>query len=230
MPRQSRKTSKTEIKHKGRIHLCWSCIFFICFSCILFSCGEKPKSSFKNLQIVWATNYSEDGLDFLLDKDTTYIYPDNKLVLKEGMHFYSLSSKEYSIAKDLLKKYFDYYLYDVDNYLDEEPYRLRKYFRQYLAYKKNDSIFVHVNLYTNFPKVSNPECLCELWPIRNVLIYKENGGRDYGTAIIDITNKRIIYFKLSKKDMNYKAGEYSEQELKVLLPSLFDNESHSHSL
>ena len=196
-----------------------SCIYFICFVCFLFSCREIQRTSFENLQIVWATEYSEDGLDFLLNKDTTYIYPNSKLVLKEEMHFYYLSSKEYSIAKDLLKKYFDYYLYDIDNNLDEEPYRLRKYFRQYLAYKKNDSIFVYVNLYTNFPEVSNPECLCTVGPSPNVLIYKENGGRDYGTAIIDISNKRIIYFKLSKKDLNYKAGEYSEQELKVLFPS-----------
>lgn len=190
----------------------------MCFICILSSCGEVQKTAFQDLQIVWATDYSEDGLDLLLNKDTTYIYPNNKLVLNGEMHFYSLSSNEYSIAKSLLKNYFDYYLYDNDYNTDVDPYRLRKYFRQYLAYQKGDSIYVYVNLYTNFPKVSNPECLCTIGPSQNVIIYKENGGRDYGTAIIDMSKKRIVYFKLSKKDLNYKAGEYSEQELNVLFP------------
>lgn len=193
---------------------------------ILFSCTGGTKSSLKDVQIIWATDYSEDGLDFLLNKDTTYIYPNCELVLKEGMRYYSLSLEQYSMAKDILRRYFEYYLYDVDNYSDVEPYRLRKYFRQYLGFKKKNSIYVYVNLYTNFPEISDPKCLCTIGPSQNVLIYKENGGRDYGTAIIDISNKRIVYFKLSNNTLNYKAGEYSEQELNNIFPSRYKHSSY----
>lgn len=185
--------------------------------CFLLSCSCKQSTSLKDIQVVWSTDYSEDGLDILLKKDTTYIYPDNKFVLKKSMSFYALSDSDFFLARAILKKYFDNYLYDNDN-TGEEPFRLRKYFRQYLGYKEKNSIFVYVNLYTHFPTISNNECLCTIGPAQNVLVYKENGGKNYGTAIVDISNKRIIYFKLSNKDINYKEGEYSEQELQVLFP------------
>jgi hypothetical protein len=191
-------------------------ILFMCI-CFLLSCCSEQKTSLKDIQVVWATDYSEDGLDFLLKKDTTYIYPNNKFVFKKSMSFYTLSDKEFSLATAILKDFFDYYLYDDDN-TGVEPFRLRKYFRQYIGFKEKDSLYVYVNLYTHFPTISNSECLCTIGPAQNVLIYKENGGRNYGTAIIDISNKRIIYFKMGNKDPNYKVGGYSEQELEVLFP------------
>ena len=197
-------------KHSGILFMC---IYF------LFSCGGEQKTSLKDIQVVWATDYSEDGLDLLLKKDTTYIYPNNKFVFKESMSFYNLSNREFSLAKAILKEFFDHCLYDDDN-TGEEPFRLRKYFRQYLGYKEKDSLYVYVNLYTHFPTISNPECLCTIGPAQNVLVYKENGGRNYGTAIIDMSKKRIIYFKMSNKDLNYKEGEYSEQELEILFPGI----------
>ncbi|WP_028904244.1 MULTISPECIES: hypothetical protein [unclassified Prevotella] len=188
--------------------------------CIFLSCRGIQKSSIDDFQIVWATDYSENGLDFLLNKDTTYIYPDSTFLLKKGMSFYSLSDQEYSLAKDILRNYFNYYLYDRDGCVNEEPFRLRKYFRQYVGYKKNDSIYVYVNLYTHFPIIREPECMCTISPSQNVLVYKEEGGRNYGTAIIDIANKMVIYFKVNSTDSNYKAGGYSEKELKILFPHM----------
>ena len=173
-----------------------------------------------DFQIVWATDYSEDGLDFLLNKDTTYIYPDNTPIFKEGMCFCALSDQDFSMAKVVLKNYFDYYLYDRDGSINEEPFRLRKYFRQYIGYKEKDSLYVYVNLYTHFPTISDSECLCTIVPSQNILVYKRNGGRNYGTAIINLAKKRVILFKLSNADSNYIAGQYSEQELKVLFPHL----------
>jgi len=191
-------------------------ILFTCI-CFLFSCCDKQKASLKDVQVVWATDYSEDGLDILLKKDTAYIYPDNKFVFKKSMSFYALSDRDFSLAKSILKEFFDYHLYD-NGCTGEEPFRLRKYFRQYLGYKEKDSLYVYVNLYTHFPTISNSECLCTIGPAQNVLIYKENGGKNYGTAIINICNKRIVYFKMSNKDLNYEAGEYSGQELEALFP------------
>ena len=186
--------------------------------CLLLSCNGGQITSIKDIQVVWATDYSEDGLDFLLNKDTTYIYPDSSLVLKEDMVFCALTDQEFSLAKDILKNYFDYHLYDRDGYTNDEPYRLRKYFRQYVGFKTKDSLYIYVNLYTHYPTISEPGCLCTISPRQNILLYQENGGRNYGTVIIDIRNKRIIYFKMGNKDLNYKTGEYSEQELEVLFP------------
>ena len=69
------------------------------------SCNEGQVTSIKDIQIVWATDYSEDGLDFLLNKNTTYIYPDSSTVLKEDMFFCTLTDQDYSLAKDILKNY-----------------------------------------------------------------------------------------------------------------------------
>ena len=187
--------------------------------CVL-SCNSSHKKSLYDFQIVWATDYSEGGLDFLLNKDTTYIYPDSTLVLKEDMIFYALSEQEFSLAKDILKNYFSFYLYDREGTVKEEPFRLKKYFRQYIGYKKNDSLYVYVNLYTHFPTIPDPECLCTIRPRRNVLIYKANGGRNYGTAIIDMSKKSVAAFKLSNTDSQYGTGQYSEQEIKTLFPHL----------
>ena len=189
-------------------------------TCLLMSCNEGQVTSIKDIQIVWATDYSEDGLDFLLNKNTTYIYPDSSTVLKEDMFFCTLTDQDYSLAKDILKNYFDYYLYDRDCYTNDEPYRLRKYFRQYIGFKMKDSLYVYVNLYTHYPIIPEPECLCTISPSQNILVFQENGGKNYGTAIIDISNKKVISFKMSNADSNYVAGHYSNQELEVLFPHL----------
>lgn len=187
--------------------------------CFLLSCCSEQKTSLKDIQVVWATDYSEDGLDFLLKKDTTYIYPNNKFVFKKSMSFYALSDKEFSLATAILKDFFDYYLFDDDN-TGGEPYRLRKYFRQYIGFKMKDSLYVYVNLYTHYPIIPEPECLCTISPSQNILVFQENGGKNYGTAIIDISNKKVIFFKMSNADFNYVAGHYSNQELEVLFPHL----------
>lgn len=187
--------------------------------CFLLSCCSEQKTSLKDIQVVWATDYSEDGLDFLLKKDTTYIYPNNKFVFKKSMSFYALSDKEFSLATAILKDFFDYYLFDDDN-TGGEPYRLRKYFRQYIGFKMKDSLYVYVNLYTHYPIIPEPECLCTISPSQNILVFQENGGKNYGTAIIDISNKKVIFFKMSNADSNYVAGHYSNQELEVLFPHL----------
>ncbi|SHN11138.1 hypothetical protein SAMN04488494_0326, partial [Xylanibacter ruminicola] len=72
------------------------------FVCILFmcSCCDSHKSYIKGFQVVWATDYSEDGLDFLLNKNTTYIYPDDTSVFKEKINIYPLSNQEFSLVKD----------------------------------------------------------------------------------------------------------------------------------
>lgn len=201
------------------IKIKFSSKLFACI-CILLSCTNDQKSSLNDFQIVWATDYSENGLDFLLNTDTVYIYPDSTFVLKENMHFYALSEQEFSLAKDILKNYFSFYLYDREGTVKEEPFRLRKYFRQYVGYKKNDSLYIHVNLYTHFPTIPDPECLCKITPRRNVLIYKKNGGRNYGTAIIDMSKKMVVAFKLSNTDSHYRTGQYSEHESRIMFPSV----------
>lgn len=203
------------IKHSGRIFICM---------CFLLSCGEGHKTS-KDIQIVWATDYTEDGLDFLCNKDTIYIYPNNIPVLKESMRFYALSDQEFSLAKDILNNYFINYSYDIDGNTSEQPFRLRKYFRQYLGYIKKDSLYVHVNLYTHFPTIPDPECLCTIVPSQRIFIYEGNGGRNYGTIVINMRKKKVEYLKLSDTDSNYTIGHYTEKELKVLFPDrLIDQE------
>ena len=192
---------------------------FVCI-CLLLSCNDGQKSTFKDIQIVWATDYSENGLDFLLKKDTTYIYPDSSLVLNKDMIFCALTDQEFSLAKDILKNYFDYHLYDRDGYANEEPYRLSKYFRQYIGYKTKDSLYVYVNLYTHYPTIPEPDCLCTISPSQDILVYQDNGGRNYGTAIIDMINKKVVSFKLSNADSNYIATQYSDKELEILFPHL----------
>ena len=185
--------------------------------CLLLSCSEGYKTS-KNVQIVWATDYTEDGLDFLCNNDTLYIYPTNMSVLKESMKFYALSDKEFILAKKILKNYFDNYLYDIGGNSNEQPYRLRKYFRQYLGYTEKDSLYVFVNLYTHFPTIPDPDCLCTIGPNQRIIIYEENGGRNYGTIIINMGKERVDFFKMSNTDSNYNIGNYNEKELKVLFP------------
>lgn len=194
-----------------------STVFLLCI-CLLLSCNEGHQSS-KDIQIVWATDYSEDGLDFLLKKDTTYIYPNKSFVLKKNMKYIVLSDQEFSLAKDILKDYFDNYFYDKGEYVNEQPFRLRKYFRQYIGYKKKDSLYVHVNLFTHFPTISNPECMCTIGPSQSILIYEGNGGRNYGTITINLSKRSVVYFKMSNADSNYVIGRYSDEELKVLFPS-----------
>lgn len=191
---------------------------FVCL-CLLLSCDDGHKS-FQNIQVVWATDYSEDGLDFLLNKDTTYIYPDSSLVFKGDMIFCVLSDKDFSLAKEILKNYFDYHLYDRDDNIDVEPFRLRKYFRQYIGYKTHDSLYVYVNMYTHYPTIPEPECLCTISPCQSVLVNQKNGGKNYCTAIIDVSKKKVVSFKLSHADPNFFAGHYSEREIKILFPHL----------
>lgn len=192
------------------------------FVCILLmcSCCDSHKSYIKGFQVVWATDYSEDGLDFLLNKDTTYIYPDDTSVFKEKINIHPLSNQEFSLVKDILKNYFDYHLYDRDGDGIGEPFRLRKYFRQYIGYKEKDSLYVFVNLYTHFPTITDSKCLCTIGPSERVLIYNRNGGRNFGTVIINMEQKRVVYFKISNADSNYIEGHYSEKELKSLFPHL----------
>jgi len=210
-----------KIKRKIGDGIAWIYIPLVtCCLCLLLSCSDGKKTSFKDIQITWATDFSEDGLDFLLNNDSSYYYPDSTLVLKDDMHLYALSDAEYSLAKDVLKHYFDNHLYDKDNYMSEEPYRFRKYFRQYIGYKMRDSLYAYVNLYTHFPSIPEPECLCTISPSKNVLVYEDNGGRNFATAVISLDKKRVVYFKLSKADPNYVSGHFSEKELNALFPSL----------
>lgn len=210
-----------KFNHQKGNGMAWKAIPFVTLVlCLLLSCSDGKKTLFKDIQITWATDYSEDGLDFLLNKDISYYYPDSTLVLKDDMDIYALSEAEYSLAKGVLKHYFDYHLYDRDNYMSEEPYRFRKYFRQYIGYKMRDSLYAYVNLYTHFPSIPDPECLCTITPSRNVLVYEDNGGRNFATAVISLDKKRVVYFKLSKADPNYVSGHFSEKELNALFPSL----------
>lgn len=190
---------------------------FMCL-CILLSCNEGHKSS-NDIHIVWATDYSEEGLDFLCDKDTTYIYPDNTLVLKNGKKFYALSDHEFSLAKDILKHFFNNYLYEIDGNTSEQPFRLRKYFRQYLGYMEKDSPYVYVNIFTHFPTISDPECLCTFGPSQRILIYEKNGGHNYGTVIINLSKMKVVFFELSKTDPTYTIGHYTEKNLRLFFPS-----------
>lgn len=183
--------------------------------CFLFSCNGTSQSTL-DIQVVRATDYSEDGLDFLLNEDITYIYPDGTPVLIDSMKFYPLTEQDFSMAKDILNNYFGYYLYNLDGYTGKEPFKLRKYFRQYIGYTEKDSLYVYVNLYTHFPTISDSECLCTIGPRSNILISFNNGGQNYGTVIINMNKKKVISFKLSDNDPSYTAGQYSEEELKIL--------------
>jgi len=195
------------------------CILYLCVW-LLFSCNDSHKVS-KPIELVWARDYSEEGLDFLCDKDTSYIYPNNMLVLTKNMKFYALSDKDFSLAKNILKEYFVKNLYKKNYKGNKTPLQLREYFRQYIGYIINDSQYVYVNLFTHLPVIPEPDCLCTIVPSQRVLIYEDNGGVNYGTVIINMDKKEVVSFKLSDTDSDFITGNYSDMELKVLFPSVF---------
>ncbi len=194
--------------------------FAILFACFLFSCNDSHKFS-KPIEIVWAKEYSEDELDFLCEKDTSYIYPNNTVVLTKDMNFYALSDNDFSLAKNILKEYFAKHLYEKAYNKNETPLQFSEYFRQYIGYTINGSLHVYVNLFTHLPVIPEPDCLCTIVPSQRVLIYEDNGGVNYGTVIINMDKKEVVSFKLSDTDSDFITGNYSDMELKVLFPSVF---------
>ena len=67
-----------KFNHQKGNGMAWKTIPFVTLVlCLLLSCSNGKKTSFKDIQITWATDFSEDGLDFLLNNDTSYYYPDS---------------------------------------------------------------------------------------------------------------------------------------------------------
>lgn len=194
--------------------------FIIIIAFNFHSCKVGKNAPHKEIQLAWASDYSEDGLDFLLNKDMLYTFPDDSEVLDEDMRFHALTSEEFLLAKDILQYYFQNYLYEKNIHSNERPLRLRQYFRQYLGYKHNNYTYVHVNLYTHFPTFPDPECLCTIAPDERVLIFEKNGGNNYGTAIIDMGRKAVTYFKLGNRSSDYAIGRYTKKELEILFPQM----------
>ena len=112
------------------------------------------------------------------------------------VNFYALSEEEDSVAVKMLCSFF--YKEDFSSY-KQKPFSMREYFRQYIGYKHDGHIMVHVNIYTHIPYRKDPQCFSiYMEDITQTLINEEYGGVHYGTIILDLTEQKVKSFSLNQ--------------------------------
>lgn len=74
-------------------------VLIFLLSIIFIGCTNRTPDEKKDIKIVYATDYSEVGRDFILNKDLDYIFPDSTFVLDGHMKFHPITENEYRLAK-----------------------------------------------------------------------------------------------------------------------------------
>ena len=166
------------------------------FLCVLIVCGCKNKVAQVNKeQILWASEWDGE-LDEFLDKYKTFSYSDGRPYILAKEDFYALSEEEDSMAVKMLCSFFN--KEDFSSY-KQKPFSMREYFRQYIGYKHDGHIMVHVNIYTHIPYRKDPQCFSiYMEDITQTLINEEYGGVHYGTIILDLTEQKVKSFSLNQ--------------------------------
>jgi len=179
----------------NKVMECW--LFIGLF--ILCGCVKKEKRT-DDYQIRWASEWDGNHLDEFLRKYKPFSYSDKRPFVITQKEFYSLSEEEGHLAVEVLKKFFDDSEHNGFSSLIQKPFPLREYFRQYIGYQKDGHVMVYVNLYTHIPYRNDPNCLCiYMMDTSKTIINEEYGGTHYGTAIINLTEKRVESFLLNKE-------------------------------
>lgn len=197
-------------------------VLIFLLSIIFIGCTNRTPDEKKDIKIVYATDYSEVGRDFILNKDLDYIFPDSTFVLDGHMKFHPITENEYRLAKMELTTFFKIAGYEKFGYTQYKPLQLRNYFRQYLGYTLNDTTYTYINLYTHSPQMYLPECLCTLAPSPyRIVFYKKDGDCHYAKVIMNQVSKQIVHFSLSEHNPDYQPGTYTDSELRILFNHQF---------
>ena len=172
----------------------------------LTACNGNHKNKKDNLVSLSSNKPIEsslDSLDYVLSKEGF----DDAFGSKKTYH--QITKQEQEKAKLILTEYVNrgggdtIYFMKVDKRGKEtgeeeieirKPLPLKRYFKQYIAYKENGHIMVLINLEAQ-------ECLFNRKSIReslkNRVHYIFDGGIMYGNAIIDLNLGKVVAFHLN---------------------------------
>jgi hypothetical protein len=174
----------------------------------LFSCNKTKQSQKDNsktntlvryaLKDVYAKDIPEDSLDIVINLDS---------LKAQGYDAIPLSDKDFVLSKALLHAKFNAERKSIEAKKDEfnpTPLPFREYFRQYWAYKKRGHTYVHIELAAECPvsyKTPNPDkttlMTLALKGLRNSELCVDDGGVCFGSALIDLTMKKVIYLRFN---------------------------------
>ncbi|MBP3766797.1 MAG: hypothetical protein J6I31_00760 [Prevotella sp.] len=138
-----------------------------------------------------AKDLPQDSLDVII-KTADIVYREYED--DSAKTAYILNHAEMEKARGLLDSYITNKEYLNDGSLwteDRYPLPFNEYVRQYMAYKQNGHLIVHVNLMADW--VSDPSCLYytslkkDMWCVHD-------GGPRYASAEIDLTKEKVIFF------------------------------------
>lgn len=172
----------------------------------LTACNCNNKNKKENARVLNSplnTKGALDSLDYVLSKEGF----DDAFGSKKTYH--QITKQEQEKAKLILTEYVNrgggdtIYFMKVDKRGKEtgeeeieirKPLPLKRYFKQYIAYKENGHIMVLINLEAQ-------ECLFNRKSIReslkNRVHYVCDGGIMYGNAIIDLKLGKVVAFHLN---------------------------------
>ena len=172
----------------------------------LTACNCNNKNKKENARVLNSplnTKGALDSLDYVLSKEGF----DDAFGSKKTYH--QITKQEQERAKLILTEYVNrgggdtIYFMKVDKRGKEtgeeeieirKPLPLKRYFKQYIAYKENGHIMVLINLEAQ-------ECLFNMKSIReslkNRVHYIFDGGIMYGNVIIDLKLGKVVAFHLN---------------------------------
>lgn len=140
-----------------------------------------------------------DSLDFILsEKGFKETYGEHK-------QYYPLSESEMRRAKAILSEFVKQGGGDSSRVClergtshgiveIEKPLPLRKYFKQYCAYKKRENIIVHINL-AAFVSTEEGESIGDV--LKNYDYHVEDGGKYFEETDVDLRRGIVIRFTLN---------------------------------
>lgn len=76
-----------------------------------------------------------------------------------------------------------------------KPLPMDDYFKQYIGYTAHGHVMVEINLATHLPTLEEDESAQS--HLRNEYLMVRDGGRNFGQAIIDLTEGRVVSFHLN---------------------------------
>lgn len=131
-----------------------------------------------------ARDLSPDSLDVNVKSVLVNEYYE---YVKKEIHI--LSHHEVLMARKILESYFENKEYEKTLDKDRYPYAFNQYVRQYTAIVENGDIIVKVHLLTMWDSFDGYTSL------KMDEYYVNDGGPSYATAVVNLTKRKVIWFR-----------------------------------
>ena len=176
-----------------------SVLLFVAMA-FISGCGNRAGKSSDNLHkkepMIKKRTYATEVLEETLDEPMLpcAYYSSGKPFYGKDKEYHKLSDREIRMIKAIIGNKREWH----ESGSKCPPLDIKKYFRQYLAYKKNGNIFVLVNLYKYFYIVYENNDILGAYappPARSIISLSSENNRemyDNITILLDLSRKRIL--------------------------------------